>query len=290
VKLALAPLAAALVALLAPSTSAAAPPSKRECVAASESGQDLRVSGKLHDARAAFAICVSGTCPRPVREDCAQKLAEIDATMPTLVLVAKDAVGNDLAAAFASVDGESYALDGNAVDVDPGPHHIVFRVQHQTQVRDVVAHEGDKNRRVEVVFGAAPVAAPPAAIEPAAPPPRDAGGGSTQRWIGVGLGVGGAVGIIVGSVLSIVAKATYDHAIDSECMQKDPGQCSPQAQSDSDTVHSLANGSTAAFIGGGALLAAGAALYFTAPGKPRSIAAAPAIGDRSIGVAVRGIW
>ncbi len=268
-----------------PSTSA--PPTKRECVAASESGQDLRGSGKLHDARTAFAVCTSASCPRPVREDCAQKLADIDATMPSLVLVAKDAQGNDLPDALASIDGESYSLDGNAIDVDPGPHRVFFRSGRQTQVREIVAQEGDKNRRIEVTF------APPAATAPSPPPsapaPAREGDGDAQRWVGIGLGAGAAVALVGGSVLSLLAKSLYDRAYNAEC-DRDPNHCSQQGRTDGDTAHSLADASTAAFIGAGALVAAGAALYFTAPAGSHRVSASVAFGDGGAGLIVRGVW
>jgi hypothetical protein len=271
----------------------AAPPTKRECVQASEAGQDLRGSGKLHDARGQFVVCMSATCPRPVREDCAQRLSEIDAAMPTLVLVARDADGNDVVAATATIDGSDteHPLDGKAIDLDPGPHRLEFHAGDRTLQRDIVAHEGDKDRRVEVTFSAPQ--APAAALAPSPPPPspeRPKGDpGSVQRWAGIGVGVVGVAGVVVGAAFGFVSKSTYDHALDVECGHN-PNNCTPQGTADGDTAHSQATASTAAFIGGGALLAAAAALYFTAPSRPHAVAVAPALGDGSAGFTLRGTW
>jgi hypothetical protein len=271
----------------------AAAPTKRECVQASEAAQDLRGSGKLHEARAQFVVCMSSTCPRPVREDCAQRLAEIDKVMPTLVLVARDADGNDLVAATVTIDGSEaqLPLDGKAIDLDPGPHHLEFHAGDRTLQRDIVAHEGDKERRIDATF-AAPQA-PPAALAPPPPPPppeRPADDhGGTQRWVGIGFGIVGAAGLIAGSVLGLVSKATYDHAFVEECGRV-RDKCTAQGTADGNTAHTEATASTASFIGGGALLAAGAALYFTAPGRSHAVAIAPAVGDGAAGLTLRGTW
>src|SRR5579863_2417832 len=107
---------------------AAGEPSKQECVTANESAQDLRRLSQLRAARTQLARCVSASCPGPVREDCAQRLTEVDLAMPTLVLVAKDKAGNDLSSVLVTMDGLPFAdsLDGSAVQVDPGEHRFVF--------------------------------------------------------------------------------------------------------------------------------------------------------------------
>lgn len=86
-----------LAVMLARSVVAAEPaPTKAECIATSESGQDLRHAGKHRDARAHFSVCVADSCPGPVREDCAQRLHEIRKAMPTVVFEVTDSDGNDV--------------------------------------------------------------------------------------------------------------------------------------------------------------------------------------------------
>jgi hypothetical protein len=75
----------------------AADPTKEECIASSERGQELRRTTKLNDARAQFAICVAASCPGPIREDCAERLDEIATAMPSIIFQVKDAAGNEAA-------------------------------------------------------------------------------------------------------------------------------------------------------------------------------------------------
>jgi hypothetical protein len=56
----------------------AADPTKQQCVAADDAAQDLRQEGKLRAAREKLAICTSPACPALVREDCKQRIEEVD--------------------------------------------------------------------------------------------------------------------------------------------------------------------------------------------------------------------
>lgn len=62
----------------APAAADTAVPTKQECVAANEAAQDLRRAGKLRDARKKLELCVAEICPKAVREDCAQRLDDLD--------------------------------------------------------------------------------------------------------------------------------------------------------------------------------------------------------------------
>jgi hypothetical protein len=53
-------------------------PTKQECVAANEAAQDLRRAGKLHGAKQKLLVCMSNSCPKAVRDDCAQQLGEVE--------------------------------------------------------------------------------------------------------------------------------------------------------------------------------------------------------------------
>src|SRR5207237_6569451 len=130
-------------------------------------------------------------------------------------------------------------LDGTAIDLDPGPHRLVFHVDDRSLRRDIVAHEGDKGRRVEATFEAPP--APVAAVTPPPPPPEhhDADPGSTQRRVGIGLGAAGAASVIAGAVLGLIAKSTYDQAFDVECGHN-PMHCTRQGASDGDAANAQA--------------------------------------------------
>jgi hypothetical protein len=134
---------------------ATAAPSKAECVAANSSAQDLRRAGKLRAAREKLVTCVDSACPGPVREDCAERLQEIDKVAPSVVFDAKDSIGNDLSAVVVTMDGEPLAekLDGSALPVDPGKHTFRFESRGVKTEKTLLIHEGEKDRRERIALG-----------------------------------------------------------------------------------------------------------------------------------------
>ena len=270
----------ALPLMAASSTASAAggpaAPTKNECIDANESAQRLVQTGKLVDARRDLLVCVSASCPGPIRDDCTQKLAEVQARTPTIVFEVIDDADHDMSAVRVTIDGHPLVdrLDGSAVAVDLGEHQFVFEAAGMApEKRTLVLHEAEKDRRERVILvragAAAAATAPPAdaaqpdnAAAPEAPAP--ASDGSTQRIVGLALGGVGAAGVIAGGVLGVLAKTTYDGALRSECSGK-VSACNPQGISDGSTAHTEALVSTVGFIAGAALLAGGAYLYFTAP-------------------------
>jgi len=275
-----------VLALLVPSLAAAAEPSKQECVAANEAAQDLRRVAQLREARTQLARCVSISCPGPVREDCAQRLSEVDAAMPTLVLVAKDTHGNDLSAVSVTMDGQPFAetLAGRALQVDPGEHRFVFEGAGLPPAEKViVVREGDKNRQVAVVLRRELAEANPANGTAAEDAPDD----GSRRVVAFGLGGGGIAGLVAGTTLGLMAKSTYDHALQIEC--SGPKACTQMGVDDGRSARSLASGSTVAFVVGGLLLAGGVAVYLTAP-KAGSVSMSPAVGTHAAGLRIRAVW
>jgi hypothetical protein len=268
------------------SAAAAGQPTKQECAAANESAQDLRGAGKLRDARTALATCTSASCPGPIREDCAQRLSELEAAQPTVVFDAKSTTGQDLTAVRVTVDERRIVetLDGVAIPLDPGKHNLVFEADgFRRNTALVVVHEGERGRRVRVVLQADTPATPPQA--PPVVTPKDEG--STQRTVGLSLGAAGGVGVVVGAVFGVLAKVTYDHA-ETWC----PGgvhQCSPTGLTDGKTAYTEATVSDVAFVVGGALLASGIAFYFTAPGG-REVALSGATSNGGGGLSARMRW
>jgi hypothetical protein len=289
-------LAAALVivSVCSGKSARAADPTKDQCIDANETAQALRKSEKLRDAEQRLLVCVSASCPGPVRDDCAQRLTELRSVIPTVVFVVKDDADQDLSDVSVTMDDQPLAskLDGMAIAIDPGPHHFVFEAAgRQNMERSLVIREGEKDRHERVVLIATPVAAPPAPVPQSAPvgpaeppPPKD---GSAQRTAGLVVGGVGAAGVVVGSVFGILAKATYDHALNSasEC-NGSTNTCQGQGVPDGKTAHSQATVSTIAFIAGGALLGGGTLLYFTAPRT--GVTVSPTVGMRSAGVGVNG--
>jgi hypothetical protein len=254
-------------------------PSKSECAAANETAQDLRTSGKLQEARRKLAICTADTCPGPIREDCGQRLQELESAVPTIMFEAVDAVGHDLTSVRVVMDGHALAqqLGGTALEVDPGEHRFVFdSAGFQEASETFVIREGEHNRNLRVVLQA--IASP------------SVGGpeGETQRWLGLGLGGAGAAGLIVGTIFGLVSKSTYDHAFHDEC-GGNANDCSVQGAKDGETAHSQAAIATVGFVAGAALLAAGAAFYFSAPHEG-DVAVAASLSNGGGGLALRGRW
>ena len=289
--------ALAVCVLMSPSAALAAGPTKEACVAANEAAQDLRQAGKLREAREKLLVCVSEACPGPVREDCAQRLNDVNTAMPTLVFEVKDPSGNDVSAARVAMDGQPLVdrVTGSAVSIDPGEHRFSFDDangrSHAEQT--VVVREGDHDRHVRVVLRAASTepsmgAASVPTEGPQPETPASTNVGSTQRLLGLVLGGAGVAGLAVGGIFGLVSKSTYDHALQTDCRGNTNG-CSTQGAQEGQTAHSQAMVSTVGFIAGGVLLAAGAVLYFTAPSGD-SVAVAPAIGSDGAGLALRGLW
>jgi hypothetical protein len=129
-----------------------------ECVAAHEGGLSLREQKMPHAAHGKFVACAHAECPVVVRKECVDQLAAVEREGPTVVLEAHDEDGSDTTAVRVTIDGAPLAdrLTGTGTNVEPGEH--VFRFEpvngNPVEVRAVVA-EGDKNRKIVALFGAA---------------------------------------------------------------------------------------------------------------------------------------
>ncbi len=286
------PAALTLGVLLTAPAARAADPTKQECVAANDAAQDLRQSGKLRLAREKLAVCAATSCPGVVRDDCTQRLAEVDSAMPHIVFAAKDAAGNDLGDVKVTIDGAPLAdkLDGSSLRVDPGPHVFVFTWEgHPSVTKKLVLAEHDQARREVVVFGKAETPQ----VESASPATASAalgsgGSGIDRKTVAFAVGGAGVAGVLVGSIFGAVASGKWS-AAKSDC-GAGCGPTSP-AQGEKNTASSDATISTVAFVVGGVLAAGGVVLYLTAPSRTASgtgLQVAPAIGVSSGGVLVRG--
>lgn len=126
----------------------------RECAAAAESGQLLRNSGKLVEAKRELLKCMK-QCPRVVTNDCGVWLNDVEARMPSLVFKAYDPSGREVTNVKVTIDGATVAmgLDARAIEVDPGTHRIVFeRKGHPDVERTITVREGEKAQQVEARF------------------------------------------------------------------------------------------------------------------------------------------
>jgi hypothetical protein len=294
--------------VLLASAGASADVTKDECVDANARAQPLRRAGKLRAAREQLETCMDRSCPRIVRDDCMQRLGELERAQPTVVFEAKDAAGHEVGHVRVSMDGRPLAdrFDGTALEVDPGEHEFTFEVAGQPPViRRFVLRESDKARRIPVMVGvvtrsAADVSVrpPPDAarsneVLPEPPPARvDDRGGRGRTSLAIALGGVGIAMIVVGSVSGLLTSSSWNSSkracsSSANCLHHD------QAVSDHDTAVTEGAISTIGFIAGGAFLAGGIALWLTAPSETGvaaggAIRIGPSIGVKTAGVAVSG--
>lgn len=116
--------------------------------------------------------CAHARCPRIVQADCEQWLGELDRSMPTVIVSAKDAHGNDLVDVRLFVDQVPVAehADGKPVALDPGDHQLRYEAQGYPPIEDrIVASAAEKNRRLSVRFGASAQVEPADVVAPAHP-------------------------------------------------------------------------------------------------------------------------
>jgi hypothetical protein len=281
------------------------PPTKDQCITANENGQTLRQGGKLREARAQLLVCVDPRCPDLVRDDCSERLNELDRSIPTIVFSAKGAADADLAAVKVTMDGAPFTerLDGSPIAVDPGEHTFEFTAEgFPPQKRVLVIGEGAKGRREEISLAPeAPVpVVPPVEPQPIAPPPLPPPNGDGQRLISYVLGGAGVVALGLGAYFGLSAQSKYDES--SPHCPMASGSCDPEGVELGKDAHSLATASTIGFIAGGALLAGGVALFFTAPPSSapspspssarawRSVNLRPTASASGAGLGIGGAW
>jgi hypothetical protein len=145
---------------------------KLACVHRHEDAQLARRGGKLLAARAALLGCSREVCPDAVRGDCVDWLEEVNRSVPSVVITARDR-GADVTDVKVFLDGELVAtrLTGSSLEADPGEHHFRFVSGRGPVVeRTVLMSEGMRNRPIDVEF-APPPAPAAAATALVAPPP-----------------------------------------------------------------------------------------------------------------------
>ena len=276
-----------LAVLLCGSIAHSAEPTKQTCVEANDAAQDLRQSGKLRQAREKLVLCSAASCPAIVRDDCGQRLTEVDAAMPSILFEAKDAAGNDLAAVTVTMDGQPFAdkIDGTQRPVDPGEHTFVFEAAGLPKVeKKLVVVEGLKGRREVIRLGSAK---PTEAATPAPVPSREE---VSSRWNGppilawAAFGVGGA-GLVLGITTGLVAGGKHS-TLAGEC-NNTAGTCAPQYAGDLDSFHTWRTISTIGYVAGALGVAGGAVLWLTAPKAPSSSMAHVWLAPASAGIAGR---
>ena len=181
---------------------------------------------------------------------------------------------------------------GEAVPVDPGVHAVAAsapgRLDWQTTVS--VASEPSTQTVAIPRLDAAPTPPPAeasAAPPQAPPPPNDSrvtaeDRGRPQRIAAVAVAGAGAVGVVVGIAFGLHAKSQLDASnSNGHCNASDA--CDGPGLSLRSSAESAALVSTVAFALGGAAIAGGAVLWFTAPSGDRpAVGVAPTLGGLTL--------
>lgn len=209
--------------LLRPGETSAAPsPAKKRCIAAAESGQQLRSTGRLIDARKALAACTASACPAIVRRDCGRWIEEIDAAQPSITVKLEESGGADSPDGRVLVDGEPMprGADGRSTPLDPGVHKLVWARAGGDVEQEVVIREGERNRVIVLRVAAKGPRPTTDMTDVPAPPPRAQ---SPLPYVVGGLGIAlvGAGGTLWGVGLNDRSNLSATCAAAHACAQSD---------------------------------------------------------------------
>ncbi len=212
------------------------------------------------------------------------------------------------------LDGAPVAPEewGLPVAVDPGDHVVIASTPDHPN-RTIPVHVGPENptatARIDSLDEpAAPPQAPspvtPAAsVQPASTPSLAASSpaapeaapttdpGATNRWVGIGVGALGVVGVGIGSAFGLVAQSKKSQSNQQgNCDSTD--HCSTAGLGLRKDASDAANVSTVFFVIGGVAIAAGVVLVLTAPHAPSGAALtlSPAPMPGGGGALVRGTF
>jgi hypothetical protein len=266
------------------------------CIAASDKGLDLKKQGKLLEARRILASCAATACGADIAGVCQKRITDINAVLPSIVFLPKDASGHDLVDVKMTVDGvRTETLDGRPVTLDPGAHAFRFEAAGLPPVdRSFVLAEGVKERQERIDMGPTPTTEIGSTAETAGSAGAQPSGGGGSKTLGIVLTGAGILGVTAGSVFGLMAILEWSQSR-SDCGS--PSNCNRRsaAVSEHDTASTEGTASTVAFAVGGAALAVGAYLWITAPhraattGRSREpIRIEPIVTPNYAGLAVRG--
>jgi hypothetical protein len=181
------------------------------CVSSYDRAQRLRHEEKLILARQELIVCGQASCPEQTAGECARWLHDVNDAVPSIVITARDATGADLIDVAVEVDGVTLArhLEGKAIELDPGEHRLRLRAAWGDSIeRRVVADEGVKNKKVEIIFSAPPLKQAAARVP-------------VPTWV---LGAFGVTALGVGAGLDVVSYDKYVSLRDTCDHHCDPAQ------------------------------------------------------------------
>lgn len=202
----------------------AAPDPVVRCVEAYTEGQRLRNDGHLLEGRSEFWECSQAACPAALRKDCITWSDEIRAQIPTVSFrVTFD--GKLASDAKVYMDGRllEKALDGRAVELNPGPHKVRFEyADHPPQEQDLLAAEGERYRIINAEFKSAATPTPGSEAT--------AGGGTYDRgatddsiptltYVFAGVGAAAFINAAVWGISTSVTKSDLEATCSPNCSQ-----------------------------------------------------------------------
>jgi hypothetical protein len=287
---------------------------KEACLAAADQGQSLRDDGHYMVARDQFLTCARDVCPKLVHDQCTEWLRQLDEATPTVVFGAKDARGNDIAAARVLSDGKlvTSSLDGKPVPLDPGPHDIRFeRDPNESVTVHVVLRTGEKNRDVTATMPSADGAPPPpdGTVPGSGPPPGGETAAPAAFWnarniTSLSLLVGGVAAVGVGAYFGLQSQSEksdadrivrgFGNSFQCAGSQATVGDCATLNRA-RDNQNNDAVLNEVFYVAGGVLVVGAVATWFLWPkpadeARPSTAWITPEVGPGKAGVRVGGAF
>jgi hypothetical protein len=277
------------------------------CVDAAENGQTLRDAHKFVEAREQLRSCAREQCPPAVRRDCVKWLAEVESSLPTMVITAKDGRGSPVVDVTVTVEGKVLVtqLNGLAIPMNPGLHTLHFRsADGVTLDQRVVVKEGERNQVVAVVLDSPPPPPserPPPVVPKAESTPESRGsstppsgsGARTAGWITAGAGVAtlGVAAYFGIRTLSLKSDRDAICAPGVPCTSQEAFDDDHQARIDQ-LVALVLTGVGAAAVGVGAWLVLSSPRAATAsPGRAAArLRLVPHVGPAGAGMSMQARW
>ena len=223
---------------------------KAACSESCSAPQKLRQAGQHVAAPLEAIACAQERCPEIVRPMCAKWLTELRSLVPSVVVAAKDAAGNDTADVRVFVDGKKIGdqLPTKPIVLDPGPH--TFRFEHGSAPaieKKIILAQGQVSRALVVRFTAAKSEPPPPPPPDPIPPDPAVPSTGVSPLVFAGFGVA-AAGLISGTVTGILTLSNAS-TLRENCPND---QCMPNNYQGMDDTYALAHVSTASFAVAGA--------------------------------------
>jgi hypothetical protein len=250
--------------------------------------------GKLGKVVSAWSLWkdLADTASPADRADAAKRAKALEPRLPRFV-VKLQGVTRGL---VVTINGNALADPTLAVPlpVDPGPLAIIAHApDHRDWTQTLQATEGATTTieipALDELPKSAPIVTPPIAIVEHGDPRHK------RHVLALAVGAVGGVGLIAGAVFGLSASSNFDKA-KTDC-GGNLDACAPGglalAQADVSSARSSATLSTIGFGVGGALVTAGAVLWFTAPSAEESRTAlrlVPSLEPRSAGLVLSGRW